>query len=167
MGVNEPIPLPSMTTPATDATAAPWTRVGAYAIVIDGSSRILLCRIAPGYPIEGRWTLPGGGVNHGEHPNAAVLRELREETGLEGTRASVARIWSGLIEKPMIHPGPLHWIAILYRVTAEPRPLRLEQDGSSDQCAWFTPDEVAAIDHVDLVDDAMEVVRAEVAGSGR
>jgi len=140
--------------------------VGAYAIVIDGSSRILLCRIAPATPSRSL-DPAGGGVNHGEHPNAAVLRELREETGLEGTRASVARIWSGLIEKPMIHPGPLHWIAILYRVTAEPRPLRLEQDGSSDQCAWFTPDEVAAIDHVDLVDDAMEVVRAEVRGSGR
>jgi ADP-ribose pyrophosphatase YjhB (NUDIX family) len=156
-----------MTIPAHDATAAPWIRVGAYAIVTDGSSRILLCRIAPGYPAAGRWTLPGGGVDHGEHPDAAVLRELREETGLEGIRGPVARIWSGLIEKPMSRPGPLHWIAILYRVSAELGPLRLEQDGSTDQCAWFTPEQIAGIDHVDLVDGAVEVVRAEAVGSGR
>jgi 8-oxo-dGTP diphosphatase len=155
-----------MTSPATDATAAPWIRVGAYAIVTDRSRRILLCRIAPGYPAEGRWTLPGGGVDHGEHPDEAVLRELREETGLEGTRGPVAGIWSGLIEKPMSRPGPLHWIAILYRVTAEPAALRLEQDGSTDQCAWFTLDEVAGLDHVDLVDGAVDVLRAELTGDG-
>ncbi len=68
----------------TDPPAAPWIRVGAYAIVTDESSRILLCRIAPGYPAAGMWTLPGGGVDHGEHPDDAVLRELREETGLAG-----------------------------------------------------------------------------------
>lgn len=152
-----------MTTPATDATAAPWIRVGAYAIVTDGSNRILLCRIAPGFPAAGRWTLPGGGVDHGEHPDAAVLRELREETGLEGTRGSVVSIWSGLIEKPMIRPGPLHWIAILYRVTTIPTELRLEVGGSTDAVAWFTLDEVTGIDHVDLVDGAIGVLRADLA----
>jgi 8-oxo-dGTP diphosphatase len=151
-----------MTTPSPDATAAPWIRVGAYAIVTDGSRRILLCRIAPGYPAEGRWTLPGGGVDHGEHPDAAVLRELREETGLEGTRGPVAAIWSGLIERPASRPGPLHWIAILYRVTVIPAELRLEVDGSTDAVAWYELDAVAGIPHVDLVDGALDVVRAEL-----
>jgi 8-oxo-dGTP diphosphatase len=159
-----------MTTPSPDATAAPWIRVGAYAIVTDGSRRILLCRIAPGYPAEGRWTLPGGGVDHGEHPDAAVMRELREETGLEGTRGPVAAIWSGLIEKPASRPGPLHWIAILYRVQADPGPLRLEVDGSTDAAGWYTLDEAAGLPHVDLVDGALDVVRTEFAagpGAGK
>lgn len=165
MGVNEPIPLRSVTTPSVDPAAAPWIRVGAYAIVTDATSRILLCRIAPGYPAAGLWTLPGGGVDHGEHPDDAVLRELREETGLTGSRGPVAAIWSGLIEKPASRPGPLHWIAILYRVTVVMADLRLEVDGSTDACGWFTLDEVAGLPHVDLVDGATSVVHQGGAGS--
>ena len=63
----------------TDATRT--QRLGAYAVVIVGD-RILLTRISPaGYP-AGTWTLPGGGVDHGESPHDAVVRELYEETGL-------------------------------------------------------------------------------------
>lgn len=161
MGVNEPIPFRSVTTPSVDPSAAPWIRVGAYAIVTDETSRILLCRIAPGYPAAGMWTLPGGGVDHGEHPDDAVLRELREETGLTGIRRSVAAVWSGLIEKPALRPGPLHWIAILYRVTVVPVELVLEVDGSTNACGWFMLDEVTGLPHVDLVDGAIDVVRRE------
>jgi len=150
----------------TDPPAAPWIRVGAYAIVTDESSRILLCRIAPGYPAAGMWTLPGGGVDHGEHPDDAVLRELREETGLTGTRERVVTIWSGLIQKPARRPGPLHWIAILYRVTAVPGELVLEVDGSTETAAWFALDEVGGLPHVDLVDGAVRAVREELAARG-
>lgn len=153
-------------TPSTDPPAAPWTRVGAYAIVTDPTSRILLCRIAAGYPAEGLWTLPGGGVDHGEHPDDAVLRELAEETGLQGVRGPVVTIWSGLIQKPASRPGPLHWIAILYRVTVASAELRLEVDGSTDATAWFPLDEVTGMPHVDLVDGALRAVRAELAGGG-
>lgn len=152
----------SVTTLATDPPATPWTRVGAYAIVTDESSRILLCRIAPGYPAAGLWTLPGGGVDHGEHPDDAVLRELREETGLTGTRERVVGVWSALIEKPELRPGPLHWIAILYRVTVAPGELRLEVDGSTETAAWFAPDEAAELPHVDLVEGALAMVREEL-----
>jgi ADP-ribose pyrophosphatase YjhB (NUDIX family) len=149
-----------VTTPTSDPQAAPWIRVGAYAIVTDATRRILLCRISPAYPAAGLWTLPGGGVDHGEHPDDAVLRELHEETGLTGTRGPVAAIWSGLIEKPASRPGPLHWIAILYRVAAQPGELRLEVGGSTDAVAWYTLDEAAELPRVDLVDGALEVVRA-------
>jgi 8-oxo-dGTP diphosphatase len=149
--------------PTPDPPPSPWIRVGAYAIVSDADQRILLCRIAPGYPAAGLWTLPGGGVDHGEHPDDAVLRELDEETGLSGTRGPVAAIWSGLIEKPASRPGPLHWIAILYRVEVQPAELRLEVDGSTETCAWFSLDAAAATPHVDLVDGAIDVLRREKA----
>jgi ADP-ribose pyrophosphatase YjhB (NUDIX family) len=161
VGVNERIPLRPVTIPPIDTQAAPWIRVGAYAIVTDATSRILLCRIAPGYPAAGLWTLPGGGVDHGEHPDDAVMRELHEETGLTGIRGPVAAIWSGLIEKPASRPGPLHWIAILYRVAAAQGDLRLEVGGSTDAVAWYTLDEASSLPHVELVDGALDVVRGE------
>ena len=59
-------------------------RFGAYAVATDPAGRILLTRIAPGYPGAGRWHLPGGGTDHGETPEQALARELVEETSQHG-----------------------------------------------------------------------------------
>jgi 8-oxo-dGTP pyrophosphatase MutT (NUDIX family) len=49
----------------------------AFAVVLSKAPRVLLVQKA-----DGRWGLPGGGLHPGESPLDAVLRELREETGL-------------------------------------------------------------------------------------
>ena len=48
-------------------------RVGAYAVILRGD-QILLSRLAPSISPEELWTLPGGGLDHGEDPRVAVLR---------------------------------------------------------------------------------------------
>lgn len=53
--------------------------VGAFAIILDSQHRVLLCHRKD---ID-RWNLPGGGVMNGETPWQAVIREVREEVGLE------------------------------------------------------------------------------------
>ena len=60
-------------------------RIGAYAVIVR-DDQILLSRLAPRLTKSELWTLPGGGVDHGEDPRAAVVREVHEETGLDVAR---------------------------------------------------------------------------------
>ena len=55
--------------------------LGAYALCWDPSNRLLLVRATSGLEDGGLWTMPGGGIEWGEHPNDALARELEEETG--------------------------------------------------------------------------------------
>ena len=56
-------------------------RAGAGAVILDRKGRVLAFERAD-VP-EPSWQLPQGGLEHGEDPAVAVLREVREETGLE------------------------------------------------------------------------------------
>lgn len=141
-----------------DPLALPWVRLGAYAVATDDAGRLLCTRIAPGYPWAGTWTLPGGGVEWGEHPHDAVIRELREETGLTGRIDRIIGIDSHTIEHPLSRPGPAHIVAILYRVVDITGELRVEQDGSSDACAWLTAAELADLPDVSLVTQALAAI---------
>ncbi len=55
--------------------------VGVGAVVLNGDGHVLLVKRAH-EPLKGEWSLPGGGVEIGETLEAAVVRELFEETGL-------------------------------------------------------------------------------------
>lgn len=55
--------------------------------LIDAEGRILLAQRPPGKSLAGLWEFPGGKVDPGETPEAALIRELREELGIE-TKAS-------------------------------------------------------------------------------
>ncbi len=70
--------------PARDGT--PILLVAAVALVdIDG--RVLIARRPEGKPLAGLWEFPGGKLHGGETPEAALIRELREELGID-TKAS-------------------------------------------------------------------------------
>lgn len=68
--------------PACGFVAYASSKATACALVEDGNGRVLLARRAI-EPFKGRWDIPGGFLEEGEHPLDGVRRELREETGLE------------------------------------------------------------------------------------
>lgn len=129
------------------------TRVAAYALCLDESNRTLLTRLT--YPeIEaGWWTLPGGGIDFGEAPTDAVLRELTEEIGLTGAVDSLAGVESWVRRGPVAGGvgDDFQAIQVTYRVRVTGGTLTDELDGSTDAAAWFTRDELAEIPIVELV----------------
>ena len=71
-----------------------WT-LGAFAIIFDAESRVLLCHRRD----MDAWNLPGGGVERGELPTEAVLREVKEETGLDAAIVRLLGVY-GKVDKP-------------------------------------------------------------------
>ena len=57
------------------------TQVAAGVLERDG--RLLICRRRADQPHPGKWEFPGGKVEAGETPEVALVRELREELGIE------------------------------------------------------------------------------------
>lgn len=148
---------------AEEAQSLPrWTRVSAYALATDDERRVLLVRIAPGYPNVGKWTLPGGGLAFGEDPPVGALRELTEETGLAGRITSLALVHSLIgSSRPEVGYGEWHGIQIVYRVDITGGDLRDEQDESTDAAAWLTRDEIRARTVSDLVAKSLDYLDAE------
>jgi len=60
----------------------PLVLVAAVAL-IDADARVLLARRPPGKSMAGLWEFPGGKVETGETPESALIREMREELGIE------------------------------------------------------------------------------------
>ena len=134
------------------------TRLGSYAVSVDGDGRILLCRLSADEVEAGAWTLPGGGVEYGEHPDDAVLRELQEEAGLIGRIDDVLGIFSRVYPRSRAAGGAdLHFVGLLYRITHIGGELRDEIDGSTDTCAWFRPDELRDLRIVGVARHAIEL----------
>jgi 8-oxo-dGTP diphosphatase len=60
------------------------------AALIDGDGRVLVQQRPPGKPMAGLWEFPGGKVEPGEVPEAALVRELAEELGIAVESACLA-----------------------------------------------------------------------------
>jgi len=74
--------------PAT-AAEPPIVLVAAVALV-DADGRVLLAQRPAGKSMDGLWEFPGGKVNAGETPEAALIRELAEELGIDVTASCLA-----------------------------------------------------------------------------
>ncbi|MEV6651262.1 (deoxy)nucleoside triphosphate pyrophosphohydrolase [Streptomyces sp. NPDC051219] len=128
-------------------------------VVVGGAlchqGRLLAARRSAPPELAGRWELPGGKAEPGESPQQALVRELREELGVE--TEALERIPG---EWPLKPGYVLHvWTARL--VSGEPRPLE-----DHDELRWLGPDQVGEVDWLDQDRPAVaEAVRRLRAGA--
>ena len=97
---------------------------------------MLLARRA-GEPEKGKWDLPGGFVEEGEHPLDALRRELREEAGLEVEPLEFHGVWMDRYGDADDAPATLnlYWTARV--VSGEPEP-----NDDVAELRWFPIDEL-------------------------
>jgi 8-oxo-dGTP diphosphatase len=135
-------------------------RFAAYAVATDAAGRVLLTRIAEGYPGGGRWHLPGGGTDFGEQPGNALIRELVEETGQRGELVELLGVAShrdAASLGPEGYPIDWHGVRAFYRVlVARPsKPTVRDAGGSTSEARWFSADELEALPLTEVTEEAL------------
>jgi 8-oxo-dGTP pyrophosphatase MutT (NUDIX family) len=121
-------------------------RRAARALVVDPDGRVLLVRFVNPDTGAEFWTTPGGGIVPGESLEAALRRELREETGLEDPPIGPV-IWTRREVFPWAGRtlDQLDQIALVETDPFEPEPqLGVEQLAAEDvhEIRWWTLDEI-------------------------
>jgi 8-oxo-dGTP diphosphatase len=107
------------------------------AALVDGRGRVLLQQRAPGRAMAGLWEFPGGKVEAGERPEAALVRELEEELGIVVEAAGLSPAAFASADNQGRHMLLLLYLCRQWR--GEPSPL----DAAALQ--WVRPDEMAAL----------------------
>ena len=125
----------------------------ASAVVRAEDGSVLLSRRA-GPPDQGKWDLPGGFLEEGEHPVDAVVRELREETGLEIEPLELVAVEMDVYGDAEDAPATLnlYWTARL--VSGDP-----EAADDVSELRWFRPDELPGADELAFANVARVLAR--------
>lgn len=99
-------------------------------------------------PARGRWSLPGGRVEAGELLADALVREVREETGLQIAVGELA----GILEVP----GDTHYVILDYFATVEGSSTPLAADDATE-ARWVA---LGVVARMDLTPRFVETLRA-------
>jgi 8-oxo-dGTP diphosphatase len=151
----------SMTSTSADSRTYPTRPYLAVSAAIFHAGRVLIVRRGTP-PMQGVFTLPGGGVELGETLEQAVVREVREETGLAiepvalaGYRQVIARDGEGKIERHfVILPFAARYLAGEIALNAE-----------LVEAAWLWPAELSGLNTTEGLADIVTAARAQIAAS--
>lgn len=133
-------------------------RLAAYAVCVE-DGRVLLARHVSANG-ESNWTLPGGGVEQGEDPFDAVIREVAEETGCDAVVESLLGVDSRVIPAAEARWGTEHQnIGVFYRVRITGGRLRPEPNGEIAESVWTPIPDVASLRRSSLIDVGLDLAR--------
>ncbi|MGC4995459.1 (deoxy)nucleoside triphosphate pyrophosphohydrolase [Streptomyces sp. DT195] len=132
-------------------------RIVVGAALLDGD-RLLAARRSAPPELAGRWELPGGKVEPGERPDDALVRELREELGVDAD--AVERVPG---EWPLRPPYVLWvWTARLRPGSPDPEALQ-----DHDELRWLTPDHLWEVPWLDQDVPAVREIAARLGAQAR
>jgi 8-oxo-dGTP pyrophosphatase MutT (NUDIX family) len=142
-GDPRPDPIPPRTDAgliiADDVVPVTRQRVAAYAVVLSAQG-LLATEYSARTAVQGRWGMPGGGLDDHEAPPDCVRREVHEETAQQIVLGELTKVqtghWIGRIPGGMIED--FHAVRLVYRATCrEPtEPLVLDRGGSTASARW-------------------------------
>ncbi len=122
-------------------------RLAAKALIRRGD-RILLARLSVHAVETGHWTLPGGGVDHGESPETALVREIDEEAGLTPTVRNLLGVHDAHLagNAPDGRREDFHAVNLVYAADVPDgvEPLVREVDGTTDAVDWIAVADITA-----------------------
>lgn len=127
----------------------PW--LAADAVVFDEAGGVLLIR-RKYPPFEGQFALPGGFVEIGETTEAAALRELAEETGIEGSSPRLIGVYSDPARDQRHHV-----VSIAYLVRARSYNVSAGDDAADARFVANWQQEKLAFDHRQIIADALAI----------
>jgi 8-oxo-dGTP diphosphatase len=126
----------------------PYQRVAAYAVVSSGRG-LLITEFSDRTNAPGQWGLPGGGIDPGEDPRDAVVRECWEESGQHVQVTDLAMVqtshWIG--RAPGGRVEDFHAVRLVYHATCpDPtEPVVHDVGGTTADARWVEPAELAAL----------------------
>jgi ADP-ribose pyrophosphatase YjhB (NUDIX family) len=142
-------------------------RVATYAVIlreVGDEVEVLLSRLAPRIVRHELWTLPGGGLEHGESPREGLVREIWEETGLHAQVGERPDVLSqhrpeAEFEGQVTDFHALRIVHDAWVPRDAPEPRVVEVDGSTVDARWHSLEAVRAgrVPVTPVVSEALEL----------
>jgi len=141
--------------------------VGVGAVILDGNRVLLVLRGQE--PMKGEWSIPGGALELGETLDAAVQREVLEETGLEVETEAIVEV----LDKVVIENGRVRYHYVLIDFLCRVLRGALKPGSDADDARWIWHEELnshgiyrLAPPTVAVIEKAFGMARANNGGQG-
>jgi len=128
-------------------------RLAVYGVA-KANNQVLLCRASAQTEVEGWWWLPGGGVDFGESPSRALVREFMEETGLNVTVGPLLGILSDVRSRTRVEED-IHTVRVIYAISSFSGTVTAEIGGTTDHAEWHDLSELSALNVAPYVVEAL------------